>query len=414
VLGTSGRPLLGASTPCWNARQQGMLDMDTGGMDSLHPSDLPECDQSGHYRPKQCTRSKCYCVNPDGTRVNGYERNTYDAQDMQCGCVRRKHELSQSGRLGETIVCNELGNFHSHQCRGSVCFCVDHLTGVKKPGAKEVPVSAVARLQQECAPLGANHPCWDERERATGSGLLGAHPPACDLYGQYAPKQCKGSRCTCVDPAGGALSSYAAHISETEQMHCHCARQEWEVRRDGLLGVSVRCDTRGNYETQQCVGSACHAVDPVTGAKTQEPLLGADRHCDQEVRRLAGSGGAQPQCDRSGRYAARQCKSGVCYCADPEGNRLADYRSRAEASATCHCARRQYEITRSRVRGLSVRCDAQGDYEPRQCMGSQCYCVDPGTGSRLRHVAAQHVAQLDQLDCGGAGGVRGEPLTRGY
>ena len=56
-------------------------------------------------------------------------------------------------------------------------------------------VSEVQRLEEQCPKQTASHPCWDERqrhkERSANGQLDGASPPECDLYGQYAPKQCK-------------------------------------------------------------------------------------------------------------------------------------------------------------------------------------------------------------------------------
>ena len=63
------------------------------------------------------------------------------------------------------------------------------------PFSQSVHVSEVQRLEEQCPKQTASHPCWDERqrhkERSANGQLDGASPPECDLYGQYAPKQCK-------------------------------------------------------------------------------------------------------------------------------------------------------------------------------------------------------------------------------
>ena len=51
-----------------------------------------------------------------------------------------------------------------------------------------------------------------------------------------------------------------AHVSRATEMHCQCAREQWEIRQKQLLGKSVRCDQLGNYEPQQCTGSDCYQV----------------------------------------------------------------------------------------------------------------------------------------------------------
>ena len=51
-------------------------------------------------------------------------------------CARLRYEQSVAGRLGPSVVCNELGNFERHQCTGSQCHCVDGVTGQRLPGTE--------------------------------------------------------------------------------------------------------------------------------------------------------------------------------------------------------------------------------------------------------------------------------------
>ena len=63
---------------------------------------------------------------------------------------------------------------------------------------QSVHVSELHRLEESCPRHRTSHPCWDERQttatHAGGRPLLGATQPECDLYGQYAAKQCKVKR----------------------------------------------------------------------------------------------------------------------------------------------------------------------------------------------------------------------------
>lgn len=379
-----------------------MQHMDHGQNDG---SSLPECDRSGKYLPKQCQGSQCRCVDPEGNTIENFVNNIWDGADMNCQCARRRYELSLGGRLGTSAVCNELGNFETHQCTGSQCICVNHATGERLPDTESVHVSKLSELERSCPRQGANHPCWDERQRSAaqhaGTPPLGYSPPECDIYGQYANRQCKGSQCLCVTSRNEQIELYTAPISRSAEMHCQCARREYELHKHRLLGHSVRCDELGNFQPQQCTGSSCYQVDTETGRRVEQPAgeqQRLPRTCDDKARRLTGTD-RQPACERDGTFSARQCHRGSCYCVDPAGD-LLEYRSRTQEGATCHCARREYELKANSVRGMSVRCDVRGDYEPVQCLGSECHCVDRATGHWRRELPSQHVGDIEKLNCG--------------
>ena len=70
----------------------------------------------------------------------------------------------------------------------------------------------------------------------------------------------QGSQCFCVGPANEPLEGYTTPVSRSAGMHCRCAREEWQLRKQRLPGRSVRCDQLGNYHPQQCTGSSCYQV----------------------------------------------------------------------------------------------------------------------------------------------------------
>ncbi|XP_043198438.1 saxiphilin-like [Amphibalanus amphitrite] len=125
--------------------------------------------------------------------------------------------------------------------------------------------------------LGADQPCWDELKSIEGVSRPGLFRPECDRLGRYMPQQCHGSACFCVDPSGAKLfadhenqvDQYTTHIGSSALQSCRCARQEFEHREGGRVGVSVSCDEKGDFHHTQCLGSGCYCVHPLTGEKLQ-------------------------------------------------------------------------------------------------------------------------------------------------
>ncbi|CAH1785411.1 unnamed protein product [Owenia fusiformis] len=97
----------------------------------------------------------------------------------------------------------------------------------------------------------------------TSKPLLGRPTPKCDESGEYAPVQCQGSQCTCVESKWGNQISeeYTMNRWETQGMKCNCARDQYAYRATGKLGLSFRCTQNGNYHPIQCIGSVCYCAD---------------------------------------------------------------------------------------------------------------------------------------------------------
>lgn len=62
------------------------------------------------------------------------------------------------------------------------------------------------------------------------------------------------------------------------------------------------------------------------------------------------------------------------------------------------CAVDRNEYARTRLLGLTFRCEPNGDYSPVQCTGSVCYCVDL-RGTR-GGPASVPISQQNTLKCG--------------
>ncbi|XP_035221974.1 U24-ctenitoxin-Pn1a-like [Stegodyphus dumicola] len=82
---------------------------------------IPECDENGDYAAKQCfTNSKwCVCYTRDGTNIGRPSMKI-----KACECVRQRHEANLSG---ETYVptCSDDGYYRPKQCNRDECWCVD-------------------------------------------------------------------------------------------------------------------------------------------------------------------------------------------------------------------------------------------------------------------------------------------------
>ena len=137
-------------------------------------------------------------------------------------------------------------------------------------------------------------------------------------------------------------------------MGCLCSRREWELQQGGLLGLSVNCDELGNFAPHQCVGSRCHCVEAISGERLpgleahvadlrqldcaghRQRLLGADRPCEAERQRTQ-PGQQQPNCDRAGKFAPVQCSGDSCRCVGPDGKEIEGYQQPIQYRETMSC-----------------------------------------------------------------------------
>ncbi|XP_033117380.1 equistatin-like [Anneissia japonica] len=105
--------------------------------DPMLGMDLPECEDDGSYKPKQCSESVCYCVSADGKQIGGATYR-WEADDVKCECARERYEVTMGPqRLGQFVPqCDESGDYKSIQCHGSVCYCVDRSYGNKIEGSE--------------------------------------------------------------------------------------------------------------------------------------------------------------------------------------------------------------------------------------------------------------------------------------
>ncbi|RXN31691.1 thyroglobulin [Labeo rohita] len=96
-----------------------------------------------------------------------------------------------------------------------------------------------------------------------------------------------------------------------------------------------------------------------------------------------------PQCTEDGRYREVQCHGSECWCLDTRGLEIAGSRtsgSRLRCSSQCEKERQMaIAVKASSSAGSEVfipKCEANGAYVARQCLGKRCFCVDR-SGTKL-------------------------------
>ncbi|XP_019868554.1 uncharacterized protein LOC109597338 [Aethina tumida] len=131
---------------------------------------------------------------------------------------------------------------------------------------------------------------------------------------------------------------------------------------------------------------------------------------DYDERKLNGSLGSmemRPSCDGRGFYAPYKCIPGqTCYCVHHNGTRifgLSNFTEIPELKLKCGCSRSYYDavdiIGRKLHPNEHFRCTENGDYDPLQCIGDKCLCVDTKDGSPSLNTTTVNITNIDKLSC---------------
>jgi len=129
---------------CAERRQQ-ILSAQTNGLPLLGQF-VPKCDTDGTYSSRQCHGSMCFCVDPSGAKIQGYEAIIGEAANMDCQCARDQHAYMQSGLIGKMFYCTQSGSYQRYACTGSVCYCADNL-GAQQAGSPTVSIGNLGSLK---------------------------------------------------------------------------------------------------------------------------------------------------------------------------------------------------------------------------------------------------------------------------
>ncbi|XP_060589673.1 thyroglobulin-like [Ruditapes philippinarum] len=263
----------------------------------------------------------------------------------------------------------------------------------------------------------ANSICLRKKEeirmsKENGLPLIGVMEPQCDSNGEYAPAQCEGSVCFCVDDMGMAIDGYKSSISELANMGCQCARDLAAYMKSGLIGKLFYCDSNGNYQSGQGPDATTTQKPMLSGSQTGTGSLltgvlsGGNimpsGECSKELMSAQGSnllGAFVPECDADGKYAPRQCQGSECYCVRKDGTKIEGYSSPISMKdhVTCQCARDKDSYEALGLIGRIHTCRGNGNYQQYQCLGSVCYCTDD-SGTRLGDQSVS-IGNINDLKC---------------
>ncbi|KAK7482967.1 hypothetical protein BaRGS_00025744 [Batillaria attramentaria] len=214
--------------------------------------------------PDICARVRCAavtaesCANGNIVQGGGY-----------CGCCDAcVQTLAEGSSCLSTIL---LGVPATATCDdGLICDPATHtcqkpsvlLQGVVKRQISVVPAGTTTALS--CA----QRVLQMQTASSNGLPLLGQTIPKCAADGSYAPRQCEGSVCYCVDPNGNQIPGYTANIGDSGNMDCQCARDQYAYQQTGLIGRLFTCTNTGSYQRYACTGSVCYCADNLGQMRT--------------------------------------------------------------------------------------------------------------------------------------------------
>ncbi|XP_044148300.1 saxiphilin-like isoform X10 [Bufo gargarizans] len=426
---TCGASVLSAETSCIKERQKVL-----GAEKPILGAFVPDCDEKGDYRPKQCHSSTghCWCVSKDGKEIQGTRTApgqtppTCEIPGGEKPCMKeRQKSLSGGQPLPGAFMpdCDEKGNYSPKQCHGSTgyCWCVNEngkeISGSRTPPGQQVPTCGASVLSADTS-------CIKERQKVLGAEkpILGAFEPDCDEKGDYRPKQCHGStgHCWCVSKDGKEIQGTRTARGQSPptceipvlsaETSCIKERQKVLGAATPILGAFVPdCDEKGDYRPKQCHGSTGHCwcvskdgkeIQGTRAAPGQTPptcedrVLSAETSCIKERQKVLGAatpilGAFVPDCDEKGEYRPKQChgSTGHCWCVSKDGKEIQGTRAgpgqtppTCEDTAETSCIKERQKVlgAATPILGAFVPdCDEKGDYRPKQCHGStgHCWCV---------------------------------------
>ncbi|XP_051915067.1 nidogen-2 isoform X29 [Hippocampus zosterae] len=359
---------------------------------------VPQCDNNGHYTPRQCHGSTghCWCVDSQGQERPG-TRTRPGTTPIDCDkpeppkshCEQHRDSVQTTSPDGYPILgafipqCDANGQYTPQQCHGSSghCWCVDN-QGQERPGTRTPPGATPFNCDNQERPQ--TH-CEQHRDRAQAPGpdgnpILGAFIPHCDTKGRYTSQQCHGStgHCWCVDSHGqerpgtrtppGTTPIDCERANQRPKTQCEHHRASIQTTSpEGypLVGAFVpQCDAHGQYATQQCHGSIgqCWCVDsngqeragtrtppgvppvdcdaPVYVAPTERPESVCERWRSSLMEHYGGKPEPQqylPQCEPDGQFSPIQCygETTYCWCVDQDGREVPGTRSNDVVKPAC-------------------------------------------------------------------------------
>lgn len=242
----------------------------------------PLCDEVGDYLPAHCIGSSiCYCVNPQGERIFG--EKVYSSSSVQetmtCECSLAAWKAEQLAKEMEIyshpIHCLEDGSYDPLQCDDSKwCRCLQ--TGSNVPDSDLVHEMNITKNNTKCFDPNIHQEgkyvkeCEAEafkikqtREYLLSEGIIpvGLRFLDCQYDGRYSRVMVNDTVKICVDPDGNSLGYVVQrNDSLSDGMDCNCARTRFLLTREGETELPTCC-RNGNFRRMQCRRGVCYCVD---------------------------------------------------------------------------------------------------------------------------------------------------------
>ncbi|XP_046647985.1 uncharacterized protein LOC124338009 [Daphnia pulicaria] len=248
----------------------------------------PRCDDNGDFIARKCQPGgSCYCVDINNNRIFGESPPSYAATDaaMNCECSRA-YQLALAGSLQSVQFphCLPNGNYDTLQCVNQACFCISSTNQTLTSSIQ--PITAITELpcyNTDVHSADYYRPCEMKRLKTKFFGnsyirqnitVLGLEQPDCSPDGFYQSILETESTLYCADPYGKKIENFEINKPDDSSMNCKCARTRFWLTNQKL--AKPICCSNGNYRPIQCRGGVCFCVDDdgnQTGLEVQENNL---------------------------------------------------------------------------------------------------------------------------------------------
>ncbi|XP_012261665.2 balbiani ring protein 3 [Athalia rosae] len=414
---------------------------------------IPQCDEAGVFKPKQCSRNGlvCWCVDIEGRKLAGSmgPAETVDCKGIQkarslpaacspqqcaqvcqygfktdasgcptcecddacegfpCplgqGCVLIREEGCPDFLCPTKPECRPKKKTYANPCTSGVPLTDEKGNAVTCSAASECPNNHKCSIvpdagQSVCCPINSPNRLklptmceylrdFSDRMEGTRDGMSLALPsPICEADGSYQRLQCvSNASCSCVKENGVIFRD-----SVTPDTDC-AALESSLISNCPPISSSCSLSCPYGFSLDQNGCDICECVDPCKGVNCGlhstcamvDVNCGKNQNCPPVPACLAAKFGQCPylvprssSCDLNC-GSDQECAGSEKCCSTGCGTQcvaplVATACQHARGLAE-HAARESGEPAR---RFYIPRCDASGAFEPVQCHGGMCWCVD--------------------------------------